>query len=227
MREECALVLEAVDLCKCFGVVHALQDISFSVRQGEIFGILGPSGVGKTVLFNLLSGKSIPTSGTVKMLGKDFWRHERKLRRLMGVVSAPGHDLNTLGLEFTAREHLNFEAGLVSVPHQKYQARIDATLERVGLAAYDNLPVGAFSGEMRRRLALAWALLSDPLLVLIDEPTAGVVEEKRQMIWRLLRSLQDEGKTLVLTTSAWVEVQEVCDRVTTLGEGTLQYLITP
>lgn len=227
MREERPPILEAVDLGRSGGAVPVLHPLSLSVRRGEIFGILGPQGSGKTTLFNVLSGKAQPSSGQLQILGKDFWRNERELRRLVGTVAAPEHDLNTPGLEHTARAHLNFEAGLIGISHQKYPERIDAVLLRVGLATYDNLSVAAFPADMRRRLALARALLPDPQIVIIDEPTAGVEEGQRPIIWSLLRSLRDEGKTFVLTTSSWQEVQEVCDRVATLGEGALHDIIAP
>jgi ABC-2 type transport system ATP-binding protein len=175
----------------------------------------------------LLSGKSAPTGGQLRIRGKDFWRHERELRRLVGTVAAPEHDLNTPGLAYTAREHLNFETGLIGVSHEKCRDRIDAVLSRVGLAAYDNLSVAALPGDMRRRLALARALLTDPVLVIIDEPTAGVGEAHRPLIWRLLRGLQVEGKTIVLTTDSWQEVQEVCNRVATLSQGALLDIMAP
>jgi ABC-2 type transport system ATP-binding protein len=227
MREDGSLILEAVHLGRSCGAGAALHPISLSVRKGEIFGILGPPGSGKTTLFNVLSGKAQPSSGQLRIRGKDFWRNERELRRLVGTVAAPEHDPNTPGLEYTAREHLNFEAGLIGVSHEKYRDRIDGVLSRVGLATYDNLRVAAFPGEMRRRLALARALLIDPLLVIIDEPTAGVEEGHRQLIWRLLRSLQNEGKTIVLTTSSWQEVQEVCNRVATFDQGVLLDIMAP
>lgn len=222
MSEKKERVLEAIDLCQ-----SGLHPLTLAVAQGEIFGILGPRGSGKTAAFNLLSGKSPPTSGQLQILGKDFWRHERELRRLVGACASPQHDINTPGLEYTAREHLNFEAGLIGFSHQKYRDRIDEVLACVGLAAYDNLLVSAFPGDMRRMLALARALLTQPQLVIIDEPTAGIAEEQCERIWNLLRDLQDEGKTIVLTTSSWQEVQEVCDRVVPLCEGELQGIIAP
>ncbi len=222
MSEEKTLTLETIDLCQ-----SGLHSLTLKVAQGEIFGILGPRGAGKTAAFNLLSGKSSPTGGTLRILGRDFWRHERELRRLVGACASPQHDINTPGLEYTAREHLNFEAGLIGFSHQKYRDRIDEVLAFVGLTAYDNLLVAAFPGDMRRRLALARALLTKPQLVIIDEPTAGVAEEKCELIWKLLRDLRDEGKTIVLTTSSWQEVQEVCDRVAQLCEGELQDIMAP
>jgi ABC-type multidrug transport system ATPase subunit len=222
MSEGKTIVLETIDLCH-----SGLHPLTLKVAQGEIFGILGPRWSGKTAAFNLLSGKSSPTSGQLQILGKDFWRHERELRRLVGACASPQHDINTPGLEYTAREHLNFEAGLIGISYQKYRDRIDEVLAFVGLSAHDTLPVAAFPGDMRRRLALARALLTKPELVVIDEPTTGVAEERCERIWNLLRGLQDAGKTIVLTTSSWQEVQEVCNWVAPLCEGELQEVMAP
>jgi ABC-2 type transport system ATP-binding protein len=221
------VILKATGLYQSNTLGFSMHPLTLSIQKGEIFGIFGAPRSGKTGAFNLLSGKSSPASGTLKILGKDFWRYEWELRRLVGAVAAPQHDINTLGFEHTAREHLNFEASLIGFSQQKYRDRIDEVLSRVGLACYDNLLVAAFPNHMRRRLALARALLAEPQLVIIDEPTAGVAEVQREIIWELLRDLQHEGKTILLTTSFWQEVQKVCHRVVPLYEGKLQDIISP
>ena len=219
-------MLELCELCVNRGG-RAIERLSLSVSRGEIFGILGSAGAGKSTLFDVLSFRSMPDGGTVKVMGKDLRRNERLLSRHLGAVPTPRRDVNILGDDYTARENLNFHAGLLGFSHLKYQERIEATLERLGLTRYDNIRVGAFTGVMKRRLAFARALLIDPQLVIIDEPTAGVAEEDRPDIWELMRSLQNEGKTLVLTTSTWEEAQVVCDRVARLAGGALQLVVAP
>jgi ABC-2 type transport system ATP-binding protein len=219
-------LLELREVCVASGGC-TIERLSLSVSRGETFGILGPASSGKTALFDVLSFRSMPQAGSVRVMGKDLWRHARLLSRYLGSVPFPSRDLNILGDDYTARENLDFHAGLLGFSPLKYQERIDATLSRVGLKRYDNIRVGAFTGGMKRRLAFARALLIDPLLVIIDQPTAGVAEEDRPDIWELLRSLKNEGKTLVLTTSTWEEAQVVCDRVARLAGGELQLVVAP
>ena len=221
-----APMLELCELCISGGGC-LIERLSLSVSRGEIFGILGSTGAGKTALFDVLSFRCMPAAGSVRVMGKDLRRNARLLSRYLASVPLPRRDLNILGDDYTARENLDFHAELLGFSHLRYQERITASLERVDLAQYDNLRVGAFTGAMKRRLAFARALLIDPQLVVIDEPTAGVAEEDRPGIWKLIRSLQSEGMTLVLTTSTWEEAQVVCDRVARLADGKLQLFVAP
>ncbi len=212
-------ILEIIDLCKSFEAVCAIDHLSLSVQPGEIVGILGPGGAGKTILFELLSGKAAPTSGIIKVTGRDVWRKSKRALWLVGAVPTSQRDLNIAGEDSTAREHLQFHTELLGVLSLKYPQRISTTLEVVRLAAYEHIRVRAFSAEMKRRLAFARALLHDPPLVVVDEPTAGVAIHDRQIIWNLLRSLREAGKTVVLTTPSWEEALAVCDRVALLTYG--------
>jgi ABC-type multidrug transport system ATPase subunit len=219
-------ILEIIDLCKSFGAVCDIDHLSLWVQTGEIVGILGPAGAGKTSLFELLSGKAAPTRGIIKVAGRDVWRKSKPAFWYVGAVPIPQRDLNSAGEDSTAREHLQFHAELLGVPSLKYPQRISTTLEVVGLAAYEHIQVPAFSAEMKQRLAFARALLHDPALLLVDEPSAGVALYERQIIWNLLRSLREAGKSVVLMTPSWEEALAACDRVALLTDGRLQRVVT-
>lgn len=197
---------------------HFIEQLSFCVKSEEIYGILDLSDARKTALYHSLAGLANRATGTVRLLGKNVYADPAGTSRLMGAVPAPGRDVNIPGDSVTPREALNFHAELLGVPPDKYQERITKTLELVRLSAYDHLHVAAFPGGMKRRLALARALLHDPVLLLIDEPTSGVDEQDRAGLWRCVRRMRDEEKkTLVLLTREWEEAQALCDRVLILG----------
>jgi len=210
--------LEIIDLCKSFNTTAVIHHLSLSVRQGEVVGILGPKGTGKTTLFELISGKASPTSGMIKVMGKDLQNDNKCAQRQLGAVSTLQREVNTLGEKHTAREHLQFQVELLGVSFLKYPEWINAALEVVGLAPYDNLRIQAFSSGMKRRLAFARALVHNPSLLVIDEPTSGLASQEHQIIWDLVHFLRSTGKALVLMTSSWEEAIAECDRVILLSE---------
>jgi len=209
------------------GMGIAGECLSFTVMPQEIFGIL-VANPRKTDLFQSLRGQGTRTAGTVRLLGSDLHRDSGVPTRLLGAVPTPQRDLNTPGDSVTPREALNFHVELLGMSSEKYQERISAVLDLVSLSPYDHLRISALPGGMRRRLALARALLHDPVLLLIDEPTADVDEQERQGLWRCLRRMRDEEeKTLVLLTREWEEAQVLCDRVLVLVDGQPYQVVRP
>ena len=211
------------DLCKSFGAFQAVDHLSLTVRQGEIFGLLGPNGSGKTTTINMISGLSAPTSGQVRVLGYDIRRDARQIRRILGAVSQE----TALYEELTAWDNLDFHADLFGVPRAQKAQRITEKLELAQLFDRKDSRVGAFSGGMKRRLALVRALLHDPQLIYLDEPTLGVDIQSRRAIWDYILQLRDEGKTVLLTTNYLEEAQALCDRIAIIDHGKLIALDTP
>src|SRR5260370_36128003 len=195
--------IELQALCKAFGMLQAVDHLTLSVEQGEIFGLLGPNGSGKTTTINLISGLSTPTSGDVQVMGYDVRRHARRIRQMLGAVPQE----TALYEELSAWDNLDFHADLFGMPRKEKKVRIMQMLELVQLQERKRSRVGSFSGGMKRRLALARALLHDPPLLYLDEPTLGVDVQSRRAIWDYILSLHQHGKTVLITTNYLEEAQ--------------------
>jgi len=215
--------IEMIDLCKDFGSFRAVDHLSLTVQQGEIFGLLGPNGSGKTTTINMISGLSVPTSGEVRVMGYDVRHQARQVRRLLGSIPQE----TALYEELTAWDNMDFHADLFGVPRQEKKERIIRLLELVQLLDRKASRVSTFSGGMKRRLAIARALLHDPLLVYLDEPTLGVDVQARRAIWDYCLSLRDQGKTVLITTNYLEEAQTLCERLAIIDHGKLVTLDTP
>ncbi|MFL5663600.1 MAG: ATP-binding cassette domain-containing protein [Ktedonobacteraceae bacterium] len=215
--------IEITDLYKNFGTVRAVDHLSLTVRQGEIFGLLGPNGSGKTTTINMISGLSTPTSGEVRVMGYDVRREARQVRRILGAVPQE----TALYEELTAWDNMDFHADLFGIPRKEKKERITRMLELVQLMERRNSRVGTFSGGMKRRLALGRALLHDPQLIYLDEPTLGVDVQARRAIWDYILSLRDQGKTVLITTNYLEEAQALCERLAIIDRGKLIVVDTP
>ena len=218
---ESATAVEVIDVKCNFGRVRAIDGLSLSVRTGTVMGIVGPNGAGKTTLIDIVCGLIRPSGGTVRVLGQDVVTSGATLRARIGVLPQE----TALYEEVTARQNLNFAASLYNVSHP--DARIAEVLELVGLSQRANDVVRGFSGGMQRRLAIARALLHNPPLLILDEPTVGVDVEARHQIWAHIRSLKAAGRTVVLTTNYLDEAEALCDRVAILRAGKLLAEDTP
>ena len=193
---------------------EALKGVDLEIPQGSIFGLLGPNGAGKSTMINILAGLVTKTSGSVNILGFDQDVNPRQSRAAIGVMP---QELN-LDPFFTPRAALEVQAGLYGVP--KADRRSDDILELVGLTDKAEAYARTLSGGMRRRLLLAKALVHHPQILVLDEPTAGVDIELRQMLWRNVRKLNDErGMTIILTTHYLEEAQEMCDEIAIINHG--------
>ena len=215
--------IELRALCKAFGTLQAVDHLTLSVEQGEIFGLLGPNGSGKTTTINLISGLSTPTSGEVQVMGYDVRRHARRIRQMLGAVSQE----TALYEELSAWDNLDFHADLFGMARQEKKERITQMLDLVQLQERKRSRVSTFSGGMKRRLALARALLHDPHLLYLDEPTLGVDVQSRRAIWDYILSLHKEGKTVLITTNYLEEAQVLCERIAILDHGKLIAVDTP
>ncbi|MBV9323431.1 MAG: ATP-binding cassette domain-containing protein [Chloroflexi bacterium] len=215
--------IELHKLTKRFGTLTALDKLSMSVRRGEIFGLLGPNGSGKTTIINILSGLSRPTEGQAFVFGFDISRDPRAVRSLLGTVPQE----TALYEELTAEANMEFHAELYNVPARERAVRIDKLLDLVQLTERRNSRVSTFSGGMKRRLALARALLHDPELLYLDEPTLGVDVQSRRALWDYILGLKQQGKTVLLTTNYLEEANALGDRLAILDHGHLVAMDTP
>jgi ABC-2 type transport system ATP-binding protein len=215
--------IELIDVTKRFGAFTAVDSLSLRVEPGEIFGLLGPNGSGKTTTVNMLSGLSRPSSGRVRVLGYDITQQTRAVRAVLGAVPQE----TALYEELTAQANMVFHAELYGVPRQERDQRILALLTLVQLADRRSSRVGTFSGGMKRRLALARALLHDPQLVYLDEPTLGVDVQSRRALWDYILALKGQGKTVLITTNYLEEANALCDRLAIIDHGKLIALDTP
>ncbi|MGB8212081.1 MAG: ATP-binding cassette domain-containing protein [Anaerolineales bacterium] len=215
--------IEMVHLVKRFGNFTAVDDLSLTVEPGEIFGLLGPNGSGKTTTVNMISGLSAPTSGEVRVMGYGLGTHTRQVRQLLGSVPQE----TALYEELSAWTNLDFHADLFGIPRREKKARIEAMLDLVGLTDRKDSRVSDYSGGMKRRLALARALLHDPQLVYLDEPTLGVDVQSRRAIWDYILALRQQGKTVLITTNYMEEAQELCSRIAIIDHGKMVALDTP
>ncbi len=218
---EDAIVLDRVT--KSFGEFKAVDDLSLNVAPGEVFGLLGPNGSGKTTTVNLVSGLSRPTAGRVSVLGHDLAIDPAAIRPRLGSVPQE----TALYEELSAEANLAFHADLFDYPRREVAGRITEVLELVQLADRRKSAVSTFSGGMKRRLALARALLHKPDLLYLDEPTLGVDVQSRRALWDHIIDLRREGRTVLLTTNYLEEANTLCDRVAILDHGRLVALDTP
>jgi len=195
--------------------VVALNELNLEVKEGEIFGLLGPNGAGKTTFINILSGTVIKTKGSVNVWGFDIDKNPRQVRASIGIVP---QEVN-LDAFFSPKKLLELQAGLYGVP--KKNRITDKILKMVSLEKQANSYSRSLSGGMKRRLLIAKAMVHQPPILVLDEPTAGVDVELRQNLWENVKNLNKQGVTIILTTHYLFEAQEMCDRIAILNKGDL------
>lgn len=203
-------------LCKRYGDLTALDDFSLEVERGAIFGLLGPNGAGKTTLIRILTTLMRQSSGDVSIEGLDPRTRGREIRSLIGVVSQE----NSLDRYITARENLELHARLHGMESGHYRRRIDELLELMGLATRQHDMPDTFSGGMQRRLVVARALLHEPRLLFLDEPTTGLDPQSRRAVWDYIRSIAGR-MTIFLTTHYLDEAEQLCDCIAIMDHGRL------
>jgi len=205
--------LKKIYSSKQTGDTHALIDLNLDVKEGEIFGLLGPNGAGKTTFINILAGTVMKTAGQVNVWGFDLDKDPRQVRASVGIVP---QEVN-LDPFFNPRKLLELQAGLYGI---KEKDRItDTILRLVSLEKQANSYARSLSGGMKRRLLIAKALVHQPPIIILDEPTAGVDVELRQNLWKNVRMLNDLGVTIILTTHYLEEAEEMCNRIAILNKG--------
>jgi ABC-2 type transport system ATP-binding protein len=210
-------------LTKTFDDATALADLNVEINAGELFGLLGPNGAGKTTTINILCGLQEPTSGSVRVCGFDVGNGTRKVKELIGVCPQEP----ALYSYLTGRENVELFGSLYSVPKDRMRKNTDAILEKIGLTEDANRRVSKYSGGMQRRINLVMALVHDPDIVFLDEPTAAMDPQSRHAVWDVIRDLNRQGKTIILTTHYMEEAEQLCDRVGIIDHGELIALDSP
>lgn len=202
-------------LRKSYGDFEAVKGVDFEVHAGECFGFLGPNGAGKTSTMKMIYAAAVPTGGELSVVGLDVTRHDREVKRRIGVVPQE----NNLDEGLKVRENLLVYGRYFDLPRKLVLQRADELLEFVQLTEKAEERVEALSGGMKRRLLIARALVNDPDLVVLDEPTTGLDPQARHLVWDKLRELAREGKTLILTTHYMEEAARLCDRLVIMEGG--------
>ena len=215
--------IEIRGLAKKYGDVRALCGIDLTIRRGQFFGLLGPNGAGKSTTIHILTGLVTFSEGEVRVLGRDVVDEYRFTRRHIGL--AP-QEFN-FDRFFPVREILILQAGYNGIPRNEAGRRADALLDRFGLASKANDKIWKLSGGMKRRLLIAKAMIHEPDILILDEPTAGVDVELRRALWTYLRKLNAEGKTILLTTHYIEEAEELCEEVAIIDRGRIIARGTP
>jgi ABC-2 type transport system ATP-binding protein len=193
----------------------ALDGVSLEIKSGRFFGLLGPNGAGKTTLINSIVSLARPDSGRVEVFGRDAFEEFREARRMIGVSP---QEMN-LDKFLTVEEVLLYHAGYYGVEKEKARERADELLERFGLARKRKDRVNTLSGGMKRRVMFARALMHDPKVLFLDEPTAGVDVELRYSLWEYIRELNHAGLTILLTTHYLEEAEELCEEIALINDG--------
>ena len=209
------LALKIDHLVKRYGDFTAVDDLSFDVPEGEFFGLLGPNGAGKTTTINSIVGLSTITSGTIELFGYDAVRDWRPARRMVGLAPQEYNFDRYLNI----RDVLIYQAGYYGFSGKAVEQRADELLERFDLISKAKQPFIRLSGGMKRRLTIARALIHQPKLLILDEPTAGVDVELRLELWAFLKELNRDGTTIILTTHYLEEAEELCTRIGIIEAG--------
>ena len=212
-----SLGIEIKNLHKKYDNVHAVKGIDLSIKKGEFYGLLGPNGAGKSTTINAITSLVKPTSGEVKILGKDIVSDFRYARSQVGIAS---QELSNDWF-FPLEELLYYQAGFYGITRKNSKKRIEYILEKLGLYEHRKKKMRMLSGGMKGRLQIAKALVHDPQILILDEPTAGVDVELRHDLWEYLKELHAEGKTILLTTHYIDEAELLCERVGIIDSGKL------
>jgi ABC-2 type transport system ATP-binding protein len=211
------------NLTKRFEDVTAIDGLCLTVANAELFGLLGPNGAGKTTTINVLCGLTRPSSGSVKVAGHDIQKETTQVKKLIGVCPQETPVYTYL----TGRENVELFGNLYEMPKEKLKERSEKLLHILGLSDDADRRVGKYSGGMKRRLSLIMALIQDPEIAFLDEPTVAMDPQSRHAVWEFIKELKKAGKTVILTTHYMEEAQELCDRIGIIDHGKLIALGSP
>lgn len=201
-------------------MVHAVQNVSFTVKQGEVVGLLGENGAGKTTLLRMISTILEPTSGKILINKQEINQHSMAIKRKIGVLFGSETGLYE---RLTARENLVYFAKLYQISDHETKTRIDQLAKRFGMKDYLDRRLGGFSKGMRQKVAIARTLLHDPEVILLDEPTTGLDITSANMFRELIHHLRKEGKTIIFSSHIMEEVQQLCESIIMIHKGQLVY----
>jgi lipooligosaccharide transport system ATP-binding protein len=216
-------VIQAQGLQKSYGGQRVVDGLDLSINKGECFGLLGPNGAGKTTTLRMLLGLIAPDAGTATLLNLPVPQAAREARIRVGVVP----QMDNLDPDFTVIENLRMYGRYFGIPYATLAARIPKLLDFAGLASKGDVGIRTLSGGMKRRLTLARALVNDPELLILDEPTTGLDPQARHLIWDGLRQLLSQGKTILLTTHFMDEAERLATRLAVIDHGTMIASDTP
>ena len=215
-------IVGAENLCRSFGEVKALDGLNFTVEQGEIFGLMGPDGAGKTTCLRILCGLMRPTSGKAMVLGKDVAEDPEAVKDQIGYMAQPAK----LYEDLTVKENIELYADLYQVPRDRYEQRMKRLLEFSGLAPFTDRLFRDLSGGMKQKVGLSCALIHTPKVLFLDEPTNGVDPVSRRDFWKILYELHREGVT-ILVASTYLDEADRCHRVAFFDRGTVRLVMDP
>lgn len=215
-------VIEAQNLTKMFGDFTAVNAISFEVRKGEIFGFLGANGAGKTTAMKMLIGISKPTSGAAKVAGFDVFTNAEDIKKNIGYMSQKF----TLYDDLTVKENITFFGGIYGLSRARIKEKSNALIEELGLEDVSNNLVGSLPLGWKQKISFSVALLHDPKIVFLDEPTGGVDPITRRQFWEMIYKAANQGTTIFVTTH-YMDEAEYCDRVSIMVNGKIEALDTP
>lgn len=209
------VVVSAENLTKKYGNLVAVDSINFNVEQGECFGFLGPNGAGKTTTIKMIQCVSPKTSGKLEVFGMDVDLYPKEIKKILGVVPQE----NNLDPDFTVYENLMVYSRYFNIPKNEAKERIERLLKFMQLEEKRDVMIERLSGGMKRRLILARALLNEPKILILDEPTVGLDPQARHLIWDRIKSLKKKGVTTILTTHYMEEASQLCDRLVIMDYG--------
>lgn len=216
-------VVDAEGLVKRFGTTVAVDGIDLCIEEGEIFGFLGPNGAGKTTTIRMLTTLSPPTEGTIRIRGRTISGLSDPVKEDIGIVQQH----IALDRDVTVLENIRYHAILHRIPREEAEPRIQMLVDLMGLRPYLGKMVINLSGGWKRRVAIVCAMVHDPSILFLDEPTAGLDTQSRHMLWELIRSLNSKGKTVFITTHYMDEAEELCDRVAIIDHGRILRVGSP
>ena len=217
------LAIDIKGLTKSYGEVKALNGVNVSIKEGEFFGLLGPNGAGKTTTINILTGLVFRENGSTKVFGKDTMKDFRYTRAKIGIAAQEF----SVDWFFPIEKLLFFQAGYYGIKPKDAKPLVDSLLNRLGLSSKRNSRLRQLSGGMKRRFQIAKALVHDPEILILDEPTAGVDVELRRDLWKYLQDLHSRGKTILLTTHYIEEAELLCENVAIIDNGKILKMGAP
>ena len=215
--------IEVEELTKYYGSVLAVDHITFEVKRGEIFGFLGPNGAGKTTTVRILTGLTLPTSGTAKVVGYDVVKESRRAKMSIGLVP----EISNIYSELSVWDNVIFSGEIHGVPRKERQKRARKLLEMFGLYDKKKEKAGKLSKGLKRRLAIAMALVHEPKVLFLDEPTSGLDVPSAKLLREIVRKLNREGTTIFLTTHNMEEANSLCQRIAVINRGRIAAIDSP
>jgi lipooligosaccharide transport system ATP-binding protein len=218
MTQPAKTILQVRNLCKAYGAQQVVDQLSFELRAGECYGLLGPNGAGKTTTLRCCLGLTLADQGQISLLGHTLPQQARAARLKVGIVP----QFDNLDPDFSVAENLLVFGRYFGLKDHETRQRIPGLLEFAGLRGKENAPLSSLSGGMKRRLTLARALVNDPDLLILDEPTTGLDPQARHLIWERLQRLLQQGKTILLTTHFMDEAERLCHRLAIMDHGRIK-----